>query len=91
MQKNLKNRLAKVNTKLAKYGFRTISEIDAIKFNSIMFPESAQDGGWKIIDHCKPNGMLGYEVEKFFNRKDAAQIGNTLIEISRTYSGVDIY
>jgi len=91
MQQNLKNRLAKVNAKLTKRGFRTISDLDAIKFNSIMFPESGQDGGWKAIDHCKPEGMKGYEVEKFFNRRDAIQIGDTLIQISRTYSGIDIY
>ena len=91
MKANLKNRLANVNAKLTKHGFRTISESDAIKFNSIMLPESGQDGGWKAIAHCKPDGMLGYEVERFFNRKDATQIGDTLIEISRTYSGVDIY
>ena len=56
-----------------------------------MLPESGQDGGWKAIDHCKPNGMLGYDVERFFNRKDAMHIGDTLIEISREYSGIDIY
>ena len=91
MKANLKKRLAKVNAKLSSYGFRTLSESDAIQFNSIMFPESGQDGGWKAIDHCKPDGMLGYEVERFFNRKDAMHIGDTLIEISKTYSGVDIY
>jgi len=91
MKANLKKRLDNVNAKLSRYGFRTISESDAIKFNSVMFPESGQDGGWKAIDHCKPDGMLGYEVERFFNRKDAMHIGNTLIEISRTYSKVDIY
>ena len=91
MKPNLKRRLAKVNAKLSVYGFRTFNESDAIKFNSIMFPESAQDGGWKAIDHCKPDGMNGIDVERFFNRRDAMQIGDTLIEISRTYSGVDIY
>jgi hypothetical protein len=91
MKANLKKRLDNVNAKLSRYGFRTISESDAIKFNSVMFPESGQDGGWKAIDHCKPDGMLGYEVERFFNRKDAMHIGDTLIEISRTYSKVDIY
>lgn len=91
MKKNLQKRLDKVNAKLSRYGFRTISELDAIKFNSVMLPESGQDGGWKAIDHCKPNGMLGYDVERFFNRKDAMHIGDTLIEISREYSGIDIY
>jgi hypothetical protein len=91
MKANLKKRLANVNTKLSRYGFRTWSESDAIKFNSVMFPESGQDGGWKAIDHCKPDGMNGIDVERFFNRKDAMHIGDTLIEISRTYSGVDIY
>jgi len=91
MKANFKNRLAKVNAKLSSYGFRIWSESDAIKFNSVMFPESGQDGGWKAIAHCKPDGMLGYEVERLFNRKDALHIGNTLIDISREYSGVDIY
>jgi hypothetical protein len=91
MKANLKKRLAKVNAKLSSYGFRTWSESDAIQFNSIMFPESGQDGGWKAIDHCKPDGMLGYEVEQFFNRKDAMHIGDTLICISKEYSGIDIY
>jgi hypothetical protein len=91
MQQKLKNRLAKVNAKLTKHGFRPFSCSAAIKFNSAMLPESGQDAGWKAIDHCKPEGMKGYEVEKFFNRRDAIQIGDTLIQISRTYSGIDIY
>jgi hypothetical protein len=91
MKSNLKKRLANVNAKLSKHGFRPFSCSAAIKFNSVMLPESGQDAGWKAIDHCKPDGMLGYEVERFFNRRDAMQIGDTLIEISRTYSGVDIY
>ena len=91
MKKNLQKRLDKVNAKLSKYGFRTISELDAIKFNSVMLPESAQDGGCKALDHYKPNGMLGIDVEQLFNRRDAIYIGNTLISISKEYSGIDIY
>jgi hypothetical protein len=91
MNKNFQNRLDKVNAKLSAKGFRTFSESDAIKFNSIMFPESAQDGGWKAIAHTKPDGMLYIDCERIFNRRDAIHIGNTLIEISKEYSGIDIY
>jgi len=91
MKANLKKRLDNVNAKLSRYGFRTWSESDAIKFNSVMFPESGQHGGWLAIDHSKPDGMNRWDLEDYFNRRDAMQIGDTLIDISRTYSGVDIY
>lgn len=91
MKPNLKRRLANVNAKLSKYDFRPFSCSEAIKFNSIMLPESGQDAGWKALYDRKPDGMNGIDVERFFNRRDAMQIGNTLIEISRTCSGVDIY
>jgi hypothetical protein len=89
MKANLKKRLAKVNDKLSRNGFRTINEDEAITFNQVFDPESGQDGGWKAISYCKP--FDGIDVERFFNRKDAMHIGDTLIDISRTYSGVDIY
>jgi len=89
MKANLKKRLAKVNDKLSRNGFRTIPEFDAIHFNQVFQPTSGQDGGYKAISYCKPKEICN--IDKYFNRKDALHIGCTLIEISRTYSGVDIY
>ena len=89
MKANLKKRLAKVNDKLSRNGFRTIPEDEAITFNQVFDPESGQDGGWKAISYCKPKEI--WNIDKYFNRKDAMHIGNTLIDISRTYSAVDIY
>jgi hypothetical protein len=91
MKANLKNRLNKVNTKLSRYGFKTIIDFDAIHFNQVFQPTSGQDGGEKAILYYRPIGMLGIDAMQLFNRRDLNHIGDTLIEISRTYSGVDIY
>tara|TARA_R110000868_G_scaffold283344_1_gene543737 strand:- start:423 stop:680 length:258 start_codon:yes stop_codon:yes gene_type:complete len=85
MKANLKKRLAKVNDKLSRNGFSTITEGEAITFNQEFKPQSGQDGGCKLISYYGHDGHL------LFNRKELNQIGDTLIEISRTYSGVDIY
>ena len=85
MKANLKKRLAKVNDKLSRNGFSTITEGEAITFNQEFKPQSGQDGGCKLISY------YGYDGHLLFNRKELNQIGDTLIEISRTYSGVDIY
>jgi len=85
MKANLKKRLDKVNAKLSSYGFRTINEDEAITFNQEFKPQSGQDGGCKLISY------YGYDGHLLFNRKELTQIGDTLICISREYSGVDIY
>jgi len=85
MKANLKKRLANVNDLLSRNGFSTITEGEAITFNQEFKPQSGQDGGCKLISYYGHDGHL------LFNRKELNQIGDTLIEISRTYSGVDIY
>jgi len=85
MKPNLKRRLANVNTKLSRYGLQPITESEAITFNQEFKPQSGQDGGCKLISYYGHDGHL------LFNRRDLNQIGDTLIDISRTYSGVDIY
>ena len=85
MKANFKKRLDKVNAKLSSYGFRTINEDEAITFNQEFKPQSGQDGGCKLISY------YGYDGHLLFNRKELTQIGDTLICISREYSGVDIY
>lgn len=85
MKANLKKRLAKVNDKLSRNGFSTITEGEAITFNQEFKPQSGQDGGCKLISY------YGYDGHLLFNRKELNQIGDTLICISKEYSGVDIY
>jgi len=85
MKANLKKRLAKVNDKLSRYGLSTITEGEAITFNQEFKPQSGQDGGCKLISY------YGYDGHLLFNRKELNQIGDTLICISKEYSGVDIY
>jgi hypothetical protein len=85
MKANLKKRLAKVNDKLSHYGLSTITEGEAITFNQEFKPQSGQDGGCKLISY------YGYDGHLLFNRKELNQIGDTLICISKEYSGVDIY
>ena len=85
MKPNLKRRLASLNAKLSQYGFQTITEGEAITFNQEFKPQSGQDGGCKLISY------YGYDGHLLFNRKELNQIGDTLICISREYSGVDIY
>ena len=85
MKANLKKRLAKVNDKLIRNGLTTITEGEAITFNQEFKPQSGQDGGCKLISY------YGYDGHLLFNRKELNQIGDTLICISREYSGVDIY
>ena len=85
MKANLKKRLANVNDLLSRNGFQTITEGEAITFNQEFKPQSGQDGGCKLISYYGHDGHL------LFNRKELNQIGDTLICISREYSGVDIY
>lgn len=85
MKANFKNRLAKVNAKLSRYRFSTITEDEAKTFNQVFQPTSGQDGGCKIISY------YGYDGHLLFNRKELNQIGDTLICISKEYSGIDIY
>ena len=79
-------RLNNANAFLLAHGGKEITTIQAIDFNATHHPQSGREGGEIAIE------MIG-GIDSLWGISDrrTMQIGDALIDISREYSGVDIY